>query len=210
MHEIPQSTEHAIAHLCKIVRVLSDDRVKPAAIHLRHARIGAEAGYEQHLGQIPRFGSNFDGIVMRSAEIRLGVSSTNTQLQDFVERYLVGVAPPFDISLTEQVRETLKNLARVRQPNLGDVSRVLRIQPRTLQRRLKDAGEKFEILQDQVRREEAEVLFRQPAIPLSVVAQTLGFNDQAALNRACRRWFGLTPRQKRVISIGVSEVTRAP
>ena len=92
---------------------------------------------------------------------------------------------------------------RVQRPGIEDVSRVLRMQPRTLQRRLQEAGLKFEDIRDQVRRQETVELLAQTAVPLAVVAQTVGFNDQAALNRACARWFGMTPRQHRKSLIAV-------
>ncbi|MCP5396436.1 MAG: AraC family transcriptional regulator [Sphingomonadaceae bacterium] len=194
---IPQATEHAVAHLSKVVRVLSDDRIHPSEIWFRHERIAEEEAYARHFGMVPKFGAKMDGVVLRSAEIRCGLPGTNQQMQAFVERFLIGAAPSPDLSFPEQVREVLKSLVRVQQPNLQDVARVLRLHPRTLQRRLNDADMRFEIIQDEVRRELVETLLSQPAVPLALVAQTAGFSDQPALNRACRRWFGVTPRAKR-------------
>lgn len=202
--EIPQATEHAVAHLCKLVRVLSDDSVIPDLVFFRHRQIGSEASYQEFLRAVPRFESTFDGIALRSSAIRRLLPRTNKQLQQFVERFLIGAAPSPDLSLAEQVHETLRNLMRVQRPGIEDVGRVLRVQPRTLQRRLKDAGLKFEDIRDRVRRQEAAELLAQPAVPLAVVAQTVGFNDQAALNRACCRWFGTTPRQHRKSLVGAA------
>lgn len=207
--DIPQATEHAVSHLCKLVRVLSDDSVVPDRIFFRHRRVGSDAGYQEFLQAIPRFESTFDGIALRSAAIRRILPRTNRQLQEFVERFLIGAAPSPDLSLPEQVHETLRNLMKVQRPGIDEVGRVLRLQPRTLQRRLKEAGIKFEEIRDQVRRQETEELLAQPAVPLAVVAQTAGFNDQAALNRACGRWFGKTPRQYRMCMIEAAGTFRA-
>lgn len=197
LSEIPQATEHAVAHLCKLVRVLSDDSVIPDRIFFRHARIGNEDSYRKFLGAVPRFASTFDGIALRSNVIRRRLPRTNRQLQEFVERFLIGVAPSSDLPLPEQVHATLENLMRVQRSSLEDVGRVLRMNPRTLQRRLQDVGTRFEDIRDKVRQDEAEKLLSQSAVPLAIVAQTVGFNDQAALTRACSRWFGMTPRQYR-------------
>lgn len=40
----------------------------------------------------------------------------------------------------------------------------------------------------------------QPGFQLVQVAGLLGYTEQSALNRSCRRWFGTTPRQYRVQS----------
>lgn len=195
--EIPQATEHAVSHLCKLVRVLSNDSIVPDMIFFRHRQIGSEASYDEYLRTIPRFESAFDGIALKSSAIRQTLPKTNRQLQEFVERFLIGASSSTDLSLPEQVYEILRNLMKVQRPAIEDVSRVLRLQPRTLQRRLKERGIKFENIRDEVRQRETAELLAQPAVPLAVVAQTVGFNDQAALNRACIRWFGKTPRQHR-------------
>jgi AraC-like DNA-binding protein len=36
-----------------------------------------------------------------------------------------------------------------------------------------------------------------PALQLSQIAGLLGYTEQSALNRSCRRWFGKTPREYR-------------
>ncbi|WP_095011516.1 AraC family transcriptional regulator [Tsuneonella mangrovi] len=195
--EIPQAAEHAIAHMCKVVRVLSDNQVRPSRIHFRHRKLARERCYVDHLGTVPRFASGFDGIELRSDEIRKDLPTGNRQLQGFVERFLIGVAPPSDLALPDQVRDVLRQLMRVQQPGLEDISRVLRLHPRTLQRRLKASGTTFESIQDEMRRELAESLLGQGEVPLAVVAQSAGFSDQPAFNRACRRWFGMTPGSKR-------------
>ena len=37
----------------------------------------------------------------------------------------------------------------------------------------------------------------EPMLHLSQVAGLLGYAEQSTLNRSCRRWFGMTPRQYR-------------
>jgi methylphosphotriester-DNA--protein-cysteine methyltransferase len=37
----------------------------------------------------------------------------------------------------------------------------------------------------------------EPGLYLSQIAVLLGYSEQSALNRSCRRWFGKTPRQYR-------------
>lgn len=191
--EIPQATEHAVAHLCKIVTLLSDGSASPVDIHFRHRQVGADQAYQKHLRKVPQFQSHFDGITMRSSDARRPLAHTNKLLQSFVERFVIGLAPTFDVGIDEQVRTVLHNLIRTQDVRLQDVARILRLHPRTLQRRLEDAGTRFEQLHDEVRRHLAGQLLSQGNVPLAQVARIVGFGDQPALNRACRRWFGTTP-----------------
>ena len=79
----------------------------------------------------------------------------------------------------------------------SDVADALALHERTLQRRLKDEGASFEEIKDSVRRDMAERLLSQRGLPLSHVAEMLGYSEAAAFSRSCRRWFGEPPREVR-------------
>ncbi len=65
--------------------------------------------------------------------------------------------------------------------------------PRTLARKLEDAGTHFAELQREVRRARAEKLLENRSLRLGDIADRLGFSDQAAFSRAFRQWTGETP-----------------
>lgn len=190
---VPQATEHAVTHLCKLVARLSENRLTPAAVYFRHAAISPIARYADALGTVPQFDSAIDGIALHMASSRQPLPRANSQMQIFIERILIGAAPSFDLPIDDQVRETISNFIRFQKVGLADVARVLRLHPRALQRRLQSIGVSFETLHDEVRREQAASLLSQSSVPLAIVAGTLGFCDQAAFNRACRRWFNAPP-----------------
>ena len=39
-------------------------------------------------------------------------------------------------------------------------------------------------------------------VGVSQIAGLLGYTEQSTLNRSCRRWFGMTPRQYRASALG--------
>jgi len=69
----------------------------------------------------------------------------------------------------------------------------LGLSPRTLKRRLSEAGVTFSELVDKARRERALLLLRSPSVPLDDVAERLGYSTVSNLVRAFRRWTGMTP-----------------
>ena len=192
-----QATEHAVSHLARMAPLLTGGVVQPRAIHFRHGQLASDATYQRHLGQVPRFDAGFDGVVFDAAQLRRRIATNNPALRGSVEHVLIGVAPPAELPVGEQVSSTLASLMQVGPVGLEEVARVLRLHPRTLQRRLADAGLGFAELADTARRDLAQHLLAQPGVPLARVSQALGFADQAVLTRACRRWFGTTPRAKR-------------
>lgn len=82
-------------------------------------------------------------------------------------------------------------------PEIGAIARLLNVHPRTLQRRLRDAGTTFAGIIDEERRGAAGRYLTGTDLPLGQVALLLGLSEQSALNRCCRRWWNATPRAVR-------------
>ena len=87
-------------------------------------------------------------------------------------------------------------------PTLKDISRVLNLTPRTLNRRLHKEGERFLDLVKRVRSERACALLRDGRLPVTQIAYQLGYRDSANFSRAFRRELGLTPMEYRRRNIG--------
>lgn len=203
--ELPQVTEICVAYQCRLIAMLSDGKLQPAAIHFRHGPIAGSARYRQHLGQVPRFHAEFDGISIDPLAWRQKLPRHNRLLQDFVERFLLGPSSGQEASVAEQVGNVLGNLVRIGMTDLATVARAVGQHPRTLQRRLHAEGVQFEQLRDAARMVWARQLLAQPGLKLPHIAQLLGFSDQSVLTRACRRWFGAAPRRLRQ---GAASLTR--
>lgn len=195
--DLPQVTELCVAYLCRLAHVLSEGALRPAAIHLRHAPVGSSAQYRRHLGQLPRFHAAFDGVAFDPLAWRQPMPRHNRQLQQFVERFLLGASSGLNTAVADQVRGALDNLVRVGMADLGAVARALGQHPRTVQRRLQAEGVVFEALRDAARKAWASQLLAQPGLSLGHIAQLLGYADQSVLTRACQRWFGAAPRRLR-------------
>jgi AraC-like DNA-binding protein len=86
-------------------------------------------------------------------------------------------------------------------PTLNDLSRVLKLTPRTLNRRLARDGERFLDLVKRVRSERACALLRDGRLPVTQIAYQLGYRDSVNFSRAFRRELGMTPSEYRRRSI---------
>jgi AraC-like DNA-binding protein len=82
-------------------------------------------------------------------------------------------------------------------PSLAEVAERLHVSSRTLGRRIKHAGTTYGDLLDGHRRERAEALLRDRNFSIAEVGRSLGYGDSANFARACRRWFGMAPREYR-------------
>ena len=78
-------------------------------------------------------------------------------------------------------------------PTLGKVARRMNTSPRTLIRRLRVAGTTFQLEIDGIRRQRATELLRRVSVPMSSIADALGFADAASFAKAFKRWTGVSP-----------------
>jgi len=80
---------------------------------------------------------------------------------------------------------------------MAQVADALHLSPRTLQRRLGDAGTSYQQLLDQVRHHLARRLLDATDLDVGEIAFLLGFEELNSFNRAFRQWEGATPARWR-------------
>lgn len=100
---------------------------------------------------------------------------------------------PVDRSWTERVRQAIAGELKGGRPLAAHVAKQLGVSERSLQRRLREEGESFSTLLDELRARHAAVYLREQQITQAEVAYLLGFSDVSAFHRAHRRWTGRAP-----------------
>ncbi|PVH28050.1 AraC family transcriptional regulator [Pararhodobacter oceanensis] len=95
--------------------------------------------------------------------------------------------------MSDRVRVALRPLIGTPQANRDDVARVLAIHPRTLHRQLLAEGTSFQQIKDTIRKELALKYLTETNATLAQLSVLLGFPEQSALSRACRKWFDMPP-----------------
>lgn len=99
--------------------------------------------------------------------------------------------------LVEQVEWLIVRTLATQRCRLPIIAEQLGLHERVLQRRLAEAGQGFESILERVRRQRADNYLAERSMPMSQVAGLLGYSEQSIFNRACRRWFAMTPRARR-------------
>ncbi|MCK6552382.1 AraC family transcriptional regulator [Myxococcota bacterium] len=74
-----------------------------------------------------------------------------------------------------------------------DAARALHTSPRTLQRKLQDAGTTFADVLDELRLELATAYLARPELSVAEIAYLVGYREATAFHRAFRRWTNETP-----------------
>ncbi|MDH4556469.1 AraC family transcriptional regulator [Pseudomonas sp. BN417] len=93
-------------------------------------------------------------------------------------------------SVLDRARESLAAQLAAEGPDLERLAEALSLSPRTLQRRLREAGLSFSQLVDETRQQLVLHYLRDPALELADIAFLVGFSEPGSLARAFRRWTG--------------------
>ncbi len=162
-----------------------------------HSALASEATYRSRFDAPLTVQARRLGLAYPGRDVRRPISESNQQLRDFATRHLDSQLPRGRMPFTTQVRQAIEALLDTGSCGHRQVAGTLYMHPRTMQRRLKDEGTTFEDIRDQLRRDLAERYLAEPELSLSQVTALLGYSEQSALGRSCRRWFHATPRDFR-------------
>ena len=105
------------------------------------------------------------------------------------------VVPGQGVSWSRQTEQALISLQRdgVWTPTISLVASMLSIGPQTLRRRLADEGTNFSGIKGQLRCEMAVAYLMTTDMPITVIAEEVGFNEAGDFTRAFIGWTGMTP-----------------
>jgi len=188
----PQGAELTIGVAVQVFRALIGATWLPSRIDFPHDPLTSVADYESYFGCPVRFGRPSMAILLDVADLDRPLSSDAGTHHALVS-YLQSITPATPTSIVSMVRDLIRRLLPGGTVELATVAHQVGIHPRTLQRRLDDAGVTFGELVQDVRRRTAEHYLRDSDMSLRHLATELGYMEQSAFTRASRRWFGMSP-----------------
>jgi AraC-like DNA-binding protein len=192
-----QTAEHGIGLTWRILTMLSEGQCHLRGVWFPHPAVSAEASYQARFDAPFVFGADQAALAVSERDLDLPISENIEELHDLVTRYMDSRLPRGQTALTLQVRHAVEALLGTGACSHQEVARALYMHPRTLQRRLREEGTTFEAIKDEARQDLAQRYLSQPEVPLTQITALLGYSEQSALGRSCRRWFDTTPREMR-------------
>ncbi|HEY6575565.1 MAG TPA: helix-turn-helix transcriptional regulator, partial [Mycobacterium sp.] len=147
------------------------------------------------LGCLVAFRQSWCGFELAPRLADKRIESADPETRRIAAKYLESQYLPRTASLSERVAELTRRLLPTGQCSVDAIADQLAIHPRSLQRRLVTESVRCQDVIDRERRALAARYLAEPGLHLNQIAGLLGYTEQSALNRSCRRWFGKTPRQ---------------
>lgn len=181
----------------RVTRLLAGEHYRLQLVTLPHMPLVPLSHYRRFFGATVLANQERAGLHLSNSTLAVSLADDNPVLRRMTEEYLLReFSNPAD-SLETRVRQVLKRMLSSGQASKDRVAGLLAMHPRTLQRRLHAIGLDFDGIRDSIRQELTLHYLRETRIPLAQLAGFLGFTEQSAFSRFCKRQFGESPSEIR-------------
>lgn len=196
----PRYLEFAVGALLALTRHFTGHPVNPIAVSFRHQRRDAARDVIRAIGTEIRFGGE-------DIEIMFPLSALELPLRDYDENLrqlllsqaetLRALITRSDAGLAKQTEMAILESFPDSAPDVKRIARTLGLSPRSLARKLREAGTSFSELLVKTRTRLARQYLTETDLPAGEVAYLLGYASPSAFTTAFRRETGHTPMSLR-------------
>ena len=172
---------------------------RPDSLQFEHSRPATIAPYRERIDSHYEFDAPAAGMTFERSLLSAPMPGANIYLQKAVENYIANViAKRVGFSkVALDVRAEIASCIDHGLPAIDDIAVKLRTSPRTLQRRLRDAGTTYSDVLDEFRLDLADRMLVDGDMRVSEIGYRLGYADLSSFDRAYRAWTGRTPAETR-------------
>ncbi|MBF6214679.1 AraC family transcriptional regulator [Nocardia puris] len=172
-------------------RRVVDGPLVPLRVTLRRRAPADHRAYVEVFGtDAVEFEADADALVFRTADMSLPLTTADPVLAKILRPLAAALPPPPPLpsAWPQRVADALADAFAAGDTSLDAVARRLATSPRTLQRRLMEAGTTWRKELDRARADRLRAARATGPLSRSRQAQLLGYSDAGSIRRAARRW----------------------
>jgi AraC-like DNA-binding protein len=182
------------AGFVRLCRITYGEAFAPLEVALVRGEPAPRAALDEWFRSPIVWGAERASVLVRREDLARPLPTGNPEVALANERVALEYLERLDrTDIVTQVRRRILELLPSGSPTQTEIARGLALSPRTLHRRLADAGTSFADLLDDTRRELAGGYLQRSDYSIAEVAYLLGFAEVSSFNRAFRRWTGTPP-----------------
>jgi AraC-like DNA-binding protein len=192
--------EFWLVTLVRICRTLTNGRLAPAQVKLKHFRPETPSHFPSYLGCGIDFAANSDEIRFPAPIGVLPVVGADGHLNRLLLQYAdeaLRDRASRRASVRFNVEDQIVKLLPHGKANAPEIARRLGMSRRTLGRALSSEGATYSDVLKTLRQALAKRYLREKEIPISEIAWLLGYSEISSFTHAFARWTGLTPKSFR-------------
>lgn len=184
----------------QIMRELLGASWTPVRVQLAYRRPTDSTAYQRAFRCPVRFNANVSGMIIANTQLRQALGSANPQLHRSLQGAFAASAA--GLTMAEQISHQLHPLLLAGEARSERIASRVGLHIRTLHRRLEAEGTHLQQLVTSSRQSLAFQLLANTNLPVSLIAQSLQYQDPNAFSRAFKTWTGSSPQQWRNASRG--------
>jgi AraC-like DNA-binding protein len=199
-HSDRHQIEFWLVTLLRICRQVTETRLAPLQLKMRHFRTGTPSEFKLFFGRDVEFAADSDEIVLSGSMVSLPIVRRDTHLNALLRQYAEEALANRQgqrASVRSEVERIIPQLLPHGRAGLSEVAGRLGMSSRTLSRRLREEGVAYTEILDELRLALAKRYLSDPALPVSEIAWLLGYRELSSFTHAFRKWGRMTPRQFR-------------
>jgi len=190
-----QSVELAVASMFRMLGELIGPHWRPLEVCFTHRPPTGASSHRAFFGRSVKFNQEFNGLVCMAIDLSKPREVGDQVAAGFARKYLEAALRDRSESVQETCRQLILALLPGGACTAREVARHLRVDRRTLHRRLDAEGFTFSGLLDQVRSDLVKRHLREGDLPLSEVAELLGFSSPSSFSHWFHNLFGCSASQ---------------
>jgi len=205
-----QAIELALGVIFRLFRALLGPQWKPIGVRFTHAAPADLSVHRRIFGVSVEFSREFNDIVCATADLDRPNPSADPKMANYARAFIESLSPGAASPVAREVRKAIQSLIGQRRASVLHIAHGLGITPRTLQRKLDDAGESFSGLLNAVRLELVAGYLENPDYSLTQVADMLGYAYPSSFTRWFVGEFGISPARWRADQLRAKSAQQLP
>lgn len=193
MESADQITDGAIACAVNAIRALLGADWAPTEVLLPRSQPANREPYRRYFRAPVRFDQEIAALVFPSRCLELRIPSADPIMRALLEERIQHLKGVQGSEFSDDIRRLLRTRLTSTRSSAEDIADLLAVHRRTLSRRLKDSGQGYRSMTNEIRFEIARQLLEDTDVSLGQIAAALGYSEASAFTRAFRRWSGQTP-----------------
>lgn len=197
-----QATELAVGIMHRFCATLVSHHWRPMSIHFTHSAPHDLSLHRRMFGCKLEFGSEFNGIVCRKADLDSTNPLANPAMANHAQRFLDILEKNHQSSLISDIRQSIYLLLPMGRATIDQIAHIHGLNVRTLQRRLEAQQCRFSDLVNDARRQMVFRYLSNPHYTLAQVSEILGYATPSSFTRWFITQFQMTPSAARISVTG--------
>jgi AraC-like DNA-binding protein len=177
----------------RMIHDLTNGTVKPVEARLSRRAPETASAYERLLNVRVRFNQDRSCLILTDDALRTPLPRHDPKARNRILADIKAAVFEAPTDVSTQTRRALRRVMCLDKPTLAGVASEMRLHPRTLERRLKEEGQTFRALHDQVRFAVARELLELTDIPIGEISAIVGLSAPSVLTTMFRRISGKAP-----------------